>query len=630
MNDSIAGVVGASTLEPQQEAADTIALAVLPPTHRRPRVREVSSRFMSPVVSSSFSSGDLHLLSSKSPLTKHPVSTPIPAEFQARQQRSKSVLSRRLEQEPLSRADQNISETIRSLDTPLGSQTHSKAVVSVQRKQRAAVNLFKENGGDRVGEQNPHQQKKGVAQLKGFLGGKSSGRNETVAPSRPDTPTLNATDRIIPSRYRLTSQNFQRPTNISGAVTAATKLLRANEMSLSTEPSNLDIGVSGNSCPQATFVPGNHCTVGLNDDDDQVVAQHLARIVTFKDSGSCTGTSQLNSCSNSPVPIQKIKACSLSDLRSSLPEVDMLPTVSTRLLEERSCSTAHISECESSKFSASSCFRSLTLPLSSSEHSSLLHSLKSSEKTASALSRASTNSSKMRNFCLPPHPTCIKGGADTRKGRTVLNHPEEVHSLKLLHNHYLQWRYANAKAEASMHAQRRETERELYSLATKILDLHSAVTRRRIEIGLLQRVKTLSAILEAHIPYLDQWSAFEEEYSTSLSGASSALLNFSLQLPVSGNVRADMEQLGKAMNSATKVLEMIGFLVQSFMPKVEEMDTSISELARVTNRERAFIEECGDLVFGTFTSQVEECSLRGHLIQSHSSNHAKQNQPQEE
>lgn len=38
--------------------------------------------------------------------------------------------------------------------------------------------------------------------------------------------------------------------------------------------------------------------------------------------------------------------------------------------------------------------------------------------------------------------------------------------------------------------------------------------------------------------------------------------------------------------------------------QAEEMDASISELARVSGGERALVEECGHLLFKTYTSQV--------------------------
>lgn len=42
------------------------------------------------------------------------------------------------------------------------------------------------------------------------------------------------------------------------------------------------------------------------------------------------------------------------------------------------------------------------------------------------------------------------------------------------------------------------------------------------------------------MPHLDEWCAFEEEYSNSLSEAIQALLNTSIQLPIGGNVKVSL------------------------------------------------------------------------------------------
>ncbi|XP_027339672.1 protein ENDOSPERM DEFECTIVE 1-like [Abrus precatorius] len=87
---------------------------------------------------------------------------------------------------------------------------------------------------------------------------------------------------------------------------------------------------------------------------------------------------------------------------------------------------------------------------------------------------------------------------------------------------------------------------------------------------------------------------------------------------MSGNVRVDVKELGEALNSALTMMETMISNIQRFMPKAEETDISISELARVAGGERALIGECGYLLSKTYKSQVEECSLRGQLIQLHS------------
>ncbi|KAI9391832.1 hypothetical protein POPTR_006G000400v4 [Populus trichocarpa] len=289
-----------------------------------------------------------------------------------------------------------------------------------------------------------------------------------------------------------------------------------------------------------------------------------------------------------------------NDVRSSLP--DLLGDTDTRFLAERNLNRLN----NNNNPCASPCSRSLNLQRSTSScDPSLFHSLKSAK--------------------LPPVGPCSKIPIDaSRKTKKVSSHQEDVQSLKLLHNHYLQWRFVNAKAQASTQAQTSETERNLYSLGVKIAELYNSVKRKRVELGLLQRIKLLWTIVEAQMPYLDEWSAFETDYSVSLSEAIQALLNASLQVPISGNARADIREVGEALNSAAKLMDTIAFHIESLMPKAEETEHLISEVARVTGGERGLIEECGDLLSVTYNSQVKECSLRGQLIQFYQSRHNQQ------
>ena len=422
----------------------------VPPPPRRPRVREVSSRFMSPVVSSS-SSGDLHLLNGKSPISK-------PTEFHSRQQqqqRSTSAQRRRQNQElePLSCADENRPEMARSLETPFVSQCKAP-LMSSQRKQRV-VKLFKENGG-RGEQQLPDGLRSKVCD-----GGKPIGRSTNgVASLRPDTPIVSSSmDRIVSSRFRLMTPNSHRSSNASAmpAASAATKLLQSSGMSLSTQTSSVGGKVDGVSSQQDTCANPSSLVDDNDDKIDQKIAQNRANEPALSDSESCSSIIQGIKPISSSSPVQNCKTRSHNELRSSMPEADMLPTMSTRLLAERNCGRGNVNGAESSKFSASPFSRSLNLTPSSSDQS-LFHSIKTSEKLASVLSKPHTNSMKNGSIYLPPLPPCTKPGTDARKGRKVSGHQEDVHSLKLLHNHYLQWRFANAKAEATMQAQRRETE----------------------------------------------------------------------------------------------------------------------------------------------------------------------------
>lgn len=140
--------------------------------------------------------------------------------------------------------------------------------------------------------------------------------------------------------------------------------------------------------------------------------KRFSRISTssFDDSASCTtattSSQGSSSCPNSPhcAPVTKLRSTT-TDVRSSVRDMD-------RNLEN----------------SGKDCARSLNF-------SSL------SKIGGGGVSR-------------PPHPSLL----NSRKGMKVSNQQDEVHSLKMMINHSLHYRFANAKAEASLQAQKQETE----------------------------------------------------------------------------------------------------------------------------------------------------------------------------
>ncbi|KAF6138133.1 hypothetical protein GIB67_033547, partial [Kingdonia uniflora] len=75
-------------------------------------------------------------------------------------------------------------------------------------------------------------------------------------------------------------------------------------------------------------------------------------------------------------------------------------------------------------------------------------------------------------------------------------------------------------------------------------------------------------LLDAH---LDEWSALEVDYSTSLSGAITALQAAPLRHPINKNVSVDIEEVEGALNSASNVIETMSSHFQSFLPKAEEI-----------------------------------------------------------
>ncbi|KAF6141523.1 hypothetical protein GIB67_012285 [Kingdonia uniflora] len=105
------------------------------------------------------------------------------------------------------------------------------------------------------------------------------------------------------------------------------------------------------------------------------------------------------------------------------------------------------------------------------------------------------------------------------------------------------------------------------SLMPKISQVCESVKSKRLQLIIFNKTTTTSTIIQSQMPHLDEWSALEVDYSTSLSGAITALQAASLRIPVNENVRVDIEELEGALNSASNVIETMSSHFQSFLPK---------------------------------------------------------------
>ncbi|KAL1191397.1 Protein ENDOSPERM DEFECTIVE 1 [Cardamine amara subsp. amara] len=247
--------------------------------------------------------------------------------------------------------------------------------------------------------------------------------------------------------------------------------------------------------------------------------------------------------------------------------------------------------------------------------SPLSRSLSSDDASLFRDVRASLSIKNGVGLSLPPVAPNSKIQADTKKQKKVLAQQADAHSLKLLQNRYLQWRFANANAEVKAQSQKAQAERMFYSLGLKMSELSESVQRKRIELQKLRRIKAVTEIVESQTPSLEQWAGLEEEFSTSLSETTQALLNASLRLPLDSKIKVETKELAEALTVASKSMEGIVQNIGHFVPKTQEMESLMSELARVSSREKASLEDCGVSLLKTHSSQIEECYLRSQLMQ---------------
>ncbi|CAI0427585.1 unnamed protein product [Linum tenue] len=204
---------------------------------------------------------------------------------------------------------------------------------------------------------------------------------------------------------------------------------------------------------------------------------------------------------------------------------------------------------------------------------------------------------------------------DYKRGKRSASYIEDAHQLRLVHNRFLQWRFANAQQEAVLYVQNVNTETTLCDVWNTTQSLWDTVIRKRIDLQQQKLELKLNAILNDQMAYLDDWGLLERDHISSLTGAVDDLEASTLRLPVAGGAKADLEPLKLAVCSAVDVMQAMGSSICYLLSKAEAMNRFVTDLAIISAREKSMLAECEAVLASTAAMQIEEGSIRTHLIQ---------------
>ncbi|TYJ45981.1 hypothetical protein E1A91_A02G092000v1 [Gossypium mustelinum] len=196
------------------------------------------------------------------------------------------------------------------------------------------------------------------------------------------------------------------------------------------------------------------------------------------------------------------------------------------------------------------------------------------------------------------------------------NKVSDANLLRLLHNRWLQWRFVNARADATLSSQRSNAEKSLHNAWTTTSKLRESVRAKRTELQLLRQTLKLISILKGHMIFLDEWAILDHDYCSSLSGATEALMASMVRLPVVCGARVDVPKLQDAICSAVDLLQATTLSIHSLVSKVAKVNCLASELGNLSSNEVLLLYQCKELLSAVASmQQVKECSLRTHISQ---------------
>ncbi|XP_041989355.1 QWRF motif-containing protein 2-like [Salvia splendens] len=212
-------------------------------------------------------------------------------------------------------------------------------------------------------------------------------------------------------------------------------------------------------------------------------------------------------------------------------------------------------------------------------------------------------------------PSVLSFAVDVRRAKVGESRIFDAHLVRLLYNRNLQWRFVNARTEAVMLVQKQSAEKNLWNAWIAISDLRDTVTKKSHRLQLLRQKLRLASILKGQMTLLEDWASLENDHSVSLLGAIEALKASTLRLPVVGGATANVLGLKDAIGSAVDVMHGMASSIYSLLPVVEEVNLLVTELAQVSAKERALLEQCTDFISLLAAMQDRATSLRTHVIQ---------------
>ncbi|KAI7740228.1 hypothetical protein M8C21_001304 [Ambrosia artemisiifolia] len=224
-------------------------------------------------------------------------------------------------------------------------------------------------------------------------------------------------------------------------------------------------------------------------------------------------------------------------------------------------------------------------------------------------------SSPSRQLCDSNTVSVLTFVADMKKGKNVATRIEDAHHLRLLYNRQVQWQFVNAGAENVLNSQKVTAEKSLISAQRTISRLQDSIAAKRINICQLKLQLKLYLALNQHISYLNQWCSIEREHDFALHGAIEDLQASTLRLPVTGFATGNIRSVKSAIYSAIQVMQAVGSSIQSTLSRLERANWLVYELSTVAAQERFLLDQCGALMASASSLQVEEKSLRTHVVQ---------------
>nr|XP_023903084.1 QWRF motif-containing protein 3 [Quercus suber] len=197
----------------------------------------------------------------------------------------------------------------------------------------------------------------------------------------------------------------------------------------------------------------------------------------------------------------------------------------------------------------------------------------------------------------------------------VLGNSETAHQLRMLHNRWMQWRYANARAEAVNWSTANRAERNLLYAWESLTKLRHSVVQKKLQLQKEKLDMKLNFVLYSQIKLLEAWGDMERQQLSAVSRTKECLHSVVCRVPLIDGAKVDTQLATFTLGNALDFTASIKSMLTCLAPSVEKTVVLLSKLAKVVAQEKLVLEHCLELLRTISTLEFGERRLRCSIIQ---------------
>ncbi|XP_006355614.1 QWRF motif-containing protein 7-like [Solanum tuberosum] len=192
---------------------------------------------------------------------------------------------------------------------------------------------------------------------------------------------------------------------------------------------------------------------------------------------------------------------------------------------------------------------------------------------------------------------------------------EDFHQYRLMNNRLVQWRFVNARVEASMAAIKRVAQKKVFNVWLRISIMRNFTAEKKIEVQKMKHDIKINKIMNSQNCLLREWQRLELKNSEAVGRVARKLSAISLCLPLVDGTEAKVMSIYDAMISAEEVMDGIQDFIMNMQWQIEQSCYLLTQLIVILKQEEEFLEELESHLKIVDSLEVEEETLRVHCIQ---------------